>query len=93
MHVGKVIGDVDVGNCGQKVDLPQNHWREPVRKGPQEYDDGACKIGWCAEGQGDGEKSPKTASPLDFSGFFKARIYGGETCGKTESIKGSMCRD
>jgi hypothetical protein len=87
MHIGKVIGDVDVGNCGQKVDLSQNHWREPVRKGPQEYDDGACQIGWRAEGQGDCEKSPKAARSLNFGGFFKAGIYGGETCGKTENDK------
>ena len=54
MHVGKVIGDVDVRHRREKVHLSQNHGRKPVRKRPQEYDYGAGQIGWRAEGQGDG---------------------------------------
>ncbi len=87
MHIGKVIGDVDEGNRGKKVHLPQHQRRQPVRKGPEEDDDGTRKIGWSAEGQSDCEESPKAARPLDFGGFLKAGVYGGETCGKTQDDK------
>jgi len=87
MHIGKVIGDVEVRNRGEKVRLPQNQRREPVRKGPQKYDDGARQITWGAERQRDGEKSPESACSLDFGGFFKGGVYVGETCGKTEDDK------
>jgi hypothetical protein len=87
MNIGKVIGDIDVRNRGEKVHLPQNQWREPVRKWPQEYDDGARHISWRAERQRDGDKSPKATRSLDFGGFFKAGVYVGETCGKTKDDK------
>ena len=87
MHVGKVIGDVDIGNRGEKVYLPQDQWRKPVREGPEKDDDGARQITGSAERQSDCEKSPKAARPLHFGGFFKGGVYVGETCGKTENDK------
>ena len=49
VHIGKMIGDVDVGDRRQKIGLPKDHRCEPVGKGPQEYYNGTRQITWSAQ--------------------------------------------
>ena len=82
-----MIGDVDIRNRWEKVHLSQNQRRQPIGKGPQEYEHGTRQITWRAKRQGDGEKSPKAAGSLDFGGFFKGGVDVGETGRKTQDDK------
>jgi len=72
---------------GRKSTCPKIIGVSQSVKGPQEYDDGARQITWSTERQRDCEKSSKATRSLDFGGFFKGGVYGGEPCGKTKNNK------
>ena len=88
MHIGKVIGDVDIRNRGQIVHLPQNQRCQPVGKGPQKHEHRAGHIAGRAQRQGDGKKTPHTAGTFNFRSFLKRGIDIGKTRRKAQNDKG-----